>query len=91
MSSEIQKFYVMAWNDPAIVDGLMDITDPQAYAKKAVELGAANGCQFTEDEVAVWAKEKVAALASNELDDQQLEAVAGGKSANKFLSSFAIH
>lgn len=80
MSMEnIQQFYAKAFKNPHLVDGLKKLSDPDAYAKKAVELGAANGCTFTPQEVGEWIKAKGAAMTNGELDDQELEAVAGGK------------
>lgn len=79
MSSEMQKFYGMALRDPALMNELIEITDPQSFAKKMVELGMANACSFTEADVIAWYKEMAAALANNELDEQQLDAVAGGR------------
>jgi hypothetical protein len=78
----IQKLYAMAFKNPSLVEGLNAATDQESYAKMAIELGAANGCDFTAEEVAEWQKAKAAALARNELDDLQLEAVAGGKGEN---------
>ncbi len=74
----IEKFYAMAFKNPSMVEGLKPAGDP-GFATLAVELGAANGCAFTTEEVGEWTKVKIAALQKNELDDQQLEAVAGGK------------
>ncbi len=75
----IEKFYAMAFKNPSMVEGLKTDGDPERFATLAVELGAANGCIFTTEEVGEWTKVKAVALQKNELDDQQLEAVAGGK------------
>lgn len=80
MSTEnIEKFYALAYQNPALVEGLKAVTDREAYTKLAIELGAANGYDFNAAEVAAWTAEKAATIAAGELDDQQLEAVAGGK------------
>ncbi len=83
----IEKFYAMAFKNPSMVEGLKTDGDPERFATLAVELGAANGCIFTTEEVGEWTKVKAAALQKNELDDQQLEAVAGGKIGNQPRSS----
>lgn len=80
MSTEnIEKFYALAYQNPALVEGLKAVTEVEAYTKLAIELGAANGCDFNAAEVAAWTAAKAAAISAGELDDQQLEAVAGGK------------
>jgi hypothetical protein len=81
MSMEnLEKFNAMVVENPALIEGLNASTDETSFAKIAVEIGAANGCEFTEEEALAWLKANV--YASNhpegELSDLQLEAVSGG-------------
>jgi hypothetical protein len=79
-AQNIDKFYQLAYKNPSLVEPLNHVgLDQEAYAKLAVELGAHSGCEFSVAEANAWLVDKAAALSRNELDDQQLEAVAGGK------------
>ena len=83
----IEKLYAMAHTNPALVAGLPTDGDAAAYAAAAVLLGAAHGCAFSEQEAAGWIAAKAAATRNGELDDLQLEAVAGGKAGPGIPSS----
>ncbi len=91
MSAEnVEKFYAMAFKDQSLIAGLKSATDEASWAKTASELGAANGCAFTPEEAAEWRKAKVLAAANGELDDLQLEAVAGGKISGGGIGSIVM-
>lgn len=80
MSTEnIEKFYALAHRQPALVAELRLDSEPAVFAEQAVRLGAANGFDFSAAEAQAWQQAKAEATRNNELDDQQLEAVAGGK------------
>jgi hypothetical protein len=80
MSTEnIEKFYALAYSQPALVADLRMDSEPAVFAEQAVRLGAANGFAFSAAEAQAWQQAKAEATRNNELDDLQLEAVAGGK------------
>lgn len=86
----IDKFYAMAFKDQSLIEGLKAATDEASYAKIAVEIGAANGCEFTAEEVTEWRKVKILAASNGELDDLQLEAVAGGKVSGGGIAAITL-
>ena len=86
----IEKLYAMAHANPALVAGLPADGDA-AYAAAAVLLGAAHGCAFSEQEAAGWIAAKAAATRNGELDDLQLETVAGGNAGPGISSGQHSH
>jgi hypothetical protein len=86
----IEKFYAMAFKDQSLIQDLKAATDEANFANIAVGLGAANGCDFTAEEVIEWRKAKILAATNGELDDLQLEAVAGGKISGGGIASIVL-
>ena len=80
MSTEnIEKFYAQAYNEPELGAAINNLLKPQNILESIVELGEAHGCSFTTQEAAEFLVAMSARAEKGELDDLQLEAVAGGK------------
>lgn len=56
--ANIERFYRMALKDPSIVRDLQNATDAKTFGSTAVELGAAQGCEFTVEEIGEWVRMK---------------------------------
>jgi hypothetical protein len=52
----LEKFSALVAESPALFDALKASTDEASFAKIAVELGTANGCQFTAEDAIAWLK-----------------------------------
>jgi hypothetical protein len=88
MSSEnIEKFYAKAYSEPELGAALNNLLNPQDMVTSIVALGEAHGCSFTTQEAAEFLVAMSARNDKGELDDLQLEAVAGGKRKPAPLSS----
>lgn len=80
MSSEnIEKFYAKAYSEPELGAALNNLLNPQDMVTSIVALGEAHGCSFTNQETTEFLAAMSARNDNGELDDLQLEAVAGGK------------
>ncbi len=79
--SNIEKFYALAFKNPSLAGAIKaaEAAGPENFMTIAIELGKAHGCVFTTQEATDFFKAKSEASAKGELDDLQLEAVAGGK------------
>jgi hypothetical protein len=83
MPKGFEEFVVMAKNNPAVLQE-MTAFEGQSYdaaGSGIVALGAKHGFEFSEDDVIAALDEAVSnrALESEELSDEDLELVAGGK------------
>jgi predicted ribosomally synthesized peptide with nif11-like leader len=75
----IEAFYKQVLKNPALANGLDTATDTASFGRIAAEMGEAAGFKFSAEEAGTWICEKLARQADGELDDEELEAVAGGK------------
>lgn len=73
----LESFRAMVLADPLLLDQIRQAPDEAALAQLAVRLGAARGFSFTADEVLASLRQDEG-LGTEQLTDQQLEAVAGG-------------
>lgn len=79
MSREnIEAFYAVVQNNPQMQEQLESTKDVTKFKDLAVKLGQENGYAFTTEEVGIFLEQK-AAQGNAELNDRELEAVAGGK------------
>ena len=85
----LEKFYALAFKNPSLAEAIQaaQAAGAENFVIIATELGKANGCSFTAQEAGDWIKAKSAAAAKGELNDVQLEAVAGGKDSPGGLDS----
>jgi predicted ribosomally synthesized peptide with nif11-like leader len=81
--AHIEQFSSRVKNDPEMFKQLVAGTQtPDEFIDKAVALAAQKGFNFSREEADAWIKTQIAAKASGELSDMQLEGVAGGKGAS---------
>ena len=105
-TAHVEKFAELVAKDPALLAKLgLDKVNADAAAASdsaasfitnAVKEAKAHGLEFTEDEAQAFMAAEAKAAASGELSDMQLEAVAGGKGAQKVgsttnLTETAVH
>lgn len=77
----IEKFYAIAAADDAVFAQLVDGVETRGqFVGRAVDVADQHGLSFTADEADRWISEQERIHASGELNDTQLESVAGGKS-----------
>lgn len=60
----IERFYRIALENPEVVRGLQHATSAENFGRMAVQLGAAQGCQFTVEEIGEWVRMKSASISS---------------------------
>lgn len=91
MSQEnLQAFYKVFRTDLALQQELEGITDPSEYAAKAVSLGASKGIEFTAADVEAALVSPATFLAESigeELNDLELQVVAGGAAKNCYRTN----
>lgn len=76
----LQDFYILVQNDQHLQELLGEATDQESFTDLAVSLGKENGYDFTANEVKTFINRKTSEI-NAELRDEELEAVAGGKSS----------
>jgi hypothetical protein len=82
--AQIEQFYALAQHDGPLQDKLVaDGIDTAQLAASAVREAGTLGYRFTHQEALAWMRSIQMHKASGELNDHQLEAVAGGKSPAK--------
>lgn len=77
-STAIEQFQQLVGSSPAIQAQLNAAPDNASFVRLAVQLGAANGYSFSEQEFRTAMAAMTAAPGGGELSDEQLESVAGG-------------
>ncbi|HQT26976.1 MAG TPA: hypothetical protein PLK99_10335, partial [Burkholderiales bacterium] len=48
----------MALENPEVVRGLQNASNAESFGRMAVQLGAAQGCKFTVEEIGEWVRMK---------------------------------
>jgi predicted ribosomally synthesized peptide with nif11-like leader len=86
-SSNIEKFYALAYAEPELASTIENMFGSENIVEDIVALGEAHGCSFTTQETTEFLAAMSARNDKGELDDLQLEAVAGGKHKPALLSS----
>lgn len=79
--SQVQEFLQAVQNDPALAGQLSQATSREAAIQLAVELGKKSGYNFTVQEA------EAAFKSTEELDEDQLDAVAGGTDFGTLVKS----
>lgn len=75
------KYYEICAKDPALLNSLGDGTkSSEEFLARAVAAAKQQGLEFTAEEARTYIEAQAAEKGRGELSDQQLEAVAGGKS-----------
>jgi hypothetical protein len=82
-SSNIEKFYALAYVEPELASTIENMFGSENIVEDIVALGEAHGCSFTTQEASEFLAAMSARNDKGELDDLQLEAVAGGKKKPK--------
>ncbi|NJK66420.1 MAG: Nif11-like leader peptide family natural product precursor [Microcoleus sp. SU_5_3] len=75
----VNQLYQEVMQESALLQQFQAAPDRESLANLAVEVGQQNGYSFTIDEVKQALAAQSAASEAEELTDEQLEAVAGGK------------
>jgi predicted ribosomally synthesized peptide with nif11-like leader len=83
----VNQFYQEVMQEPALLQQFQAAPDRESLVNLAVEVGQQNGYSFTIDEVEQALAAQNAASEAEELTDEQLEAVAGGKGGKKEQST----
>ena len=74
----VAKFYEdVLQNNDQMIGRLQGAESPEAFAQMSVQLGQENGYNFTARDVVAFLSQKK--ISEGTLNDQDLEAVAGGK------------
>lgn len=79
--ANLEQFYQEVLKDQGLQERLRTATDRDSTAALAVELGKEKGYSFTTDEVQAHIDEWTASRPQQELNDEMLEAIAGGGGA----------
>ena len=82
----VKQFYQVVVQDPALQQQFQSVSDEESLVHLAVEVGQQQGYSFTPDEVMqaiTIAQASTDTSGMTELDDEQLESVAGGKGSVK--------
>ena len=78
----LADFITLVQKDTTLRLQLQDVSDMESGIKRAVQLGAEKGYSFTEADVREYlVKESVSGDNPEELSDESLESIAGGKSS----------
>lgn len=94
----VTQFFQQEGQDPTLQESLQSASDRETVVNKVVELGKKKGYDFTASEVEQWLNSAVLQSQSDAdgaLNDEELEAVAGGlfnglrKSFRDFLENVA--
>ena len=86
--AQLERFYQVAAKDQNMLKELLgpsvkgDTFTPEDFVRAAVAKAKELGYEFSYDEADAWIKKIQSVRASGELDDAQLESVAGGKWGN---------
>ena len=75
----VNQFYQEVMQEPALLQQFQSAPDQESLVNIAVEVGQQKGYSFTTSEVEQALAAQNAASETEELSDEQLEAVAGGK------------
>ncbi len=82
--AHIEEFYSKVSADPAQINELLNgASGPDEFIDRAVAKAKSQGYDISRPEAEAWINKQKEVAASGELSDVQLEAVAGGKSAQK--------
>ena len=82
----LTKFYEAVVQDPNLQQQIFTTPDQASLVSTALKLGKEKGYDFTEQEVEDWLTVSTHQSSSDELSDEDLELIAGGKSAKEALS-----
>jgi len=77
--SNLEQFYNLVQNSQELQEQLGAVENEESFNEMAVRLGQENGYTFTAEDVKAFINQKKEE-ANPELSEQELEAVAGGKS-----------
>jgi predicted ribosomally synthesized peptide with nif11-like leader len=77
--SNLEQFYNLVQNSQELQEQLGAVENQESFNEMAVRLGQENGYTFTAEDVKAFLTQKKEE-ANPELSEQELEAVAGGKS-----------
>jgi predicted ribosomally synthesized peptide with nif11-like leader len=77
--SNLEQFYNLVQNSQELQEQLGAVENEESFNEMAVRLGQENGYTFTAEDVKAFLTQKKEE-ANPELSEQELEAVAGGKS-----------
>ncbi len=77
--SNLEQFYNLVQNSQELQEQLGSVENEESFNEMAVRLGQENGYTFTAEDVKAFLNQK-SQEANPELSEQELEAVAGGKS-----------
>ena len=81
---QLEKFVSRISNNPAELEQAAKGTqDPEEFVRNVLAYAKQNGYDFTEQEGRAWLEQHGRELGGGELNDAQLEAVAGGKGGSK--------
>ncbi|MBW4562721.1 MAG: Nif11-like leader peptide family natural product precursor [Mojavia pulchra JT2-VF2] len=75
----VEQFYIVVENNQQLQEQLGQADNPQSFYDMAARLGQENGYSFTAQEAEDFTNQRVQ-QGNAELSDQNLEAVAGGRS-----------
>ncbi|HAA33511.1 MAG TPA: Nif11-like leader peptide family natural product precursor [Cyanobacteria bacterium UBA8553] len=75
----VNQFYQEVMQEPALLQQFQAVRDRESLVNLAVEVAQQKGYSFTVDEVKQALTAQSSAGEAQELSDQQLEAVAGGR------------
>uniref|UniRef100_B8HQH0 Nif11 domain-containing protein n=1 Tax=Cyanothece sp. (strain PCC 7425 / ATCC 29141) TaxID=395961 RepID=B8HQH0_CYAP4 len=78
MSRSLEEFKQQVLQDSSLTEQFKDVSSPEEFVNLAVQLGQQLGYSFTADDVQASLAEQ-SSTSSVELNDAQLEAIAGGE------------
>jgi hypothetical protein len=78
-TAQVEKFFTSVCRNPAALEEVSkDTNDLNGFVKNIVQYAKHKGYEFTEDEARTWILDFTQQSADGELQDSDLEAVAGG-------------
>lgn len=78
MTQALEQFKQQVLQDPTLSEQFKAASSPDEFVNLAVQLGQQLGYSFTAEDIQTALSEQSAAGQTQELDDSQLEAIAGG-------------
>uniref|UniRef100_B8HQG7 Nif11 domain-containing protein n=1 Tax=Cyanothece sp. (strain PCC 7425 / ATCC 29141) TaxID=395961 RepID=B8HQG7_CYAP4 len=78
MTQSLEQFKQQVLQDPTLAEQFKAASSPDEFVNLAVQLGQQLGYSFTAEDIQTALSEQSATGQPQELDDSQLEAIAGG-------------
>jgi predicted ribosomally synthesized peptide with nif11-like leader len=80
--ADVQRLHQEVLQDVALQQRLRDAKDDQSLVALALEIGQQKGYTFTKEEAQQYIKDLNISRSQQELSDEQLEAIAGGRTTS---------